>query len=199
MRKRKFVSSRRFGISALVFALIMTQGGITLSESIANTYKIKTENIKTEEVSQFFERDLREELNKEKADLRLHKQKSETKTETFKVTAYDLSYSSTQKYKSHPAYGITYTGVSLKGKTAQEAKAISVDPDIIPLGSKVLIEFNDEEHKQWDGIYTSVDIGGGIKNKRIDLFVGDFNSSKMSKVAKSFGVTYAKVTILPSY
>lgn len=55
--------------------------------------------------------------------------------------------------------GITFTGTQ-----ATEGRTIAVDPSIIPLGSTVIIG-NKE--------YIAEDIGGAIKQKRIDIFISD--------------------------
>ena len=112
------------------------------------------------------------------------------------VTAYDLSFQSTNKTKSHPAYGISRSGVDLRGESWDSARAISADPNLIPLESKVLIEFIDDKYKNYSGEYRSVDTGSGIKNYHIDFFMGDFGTYKPNKKTINFGVTRAKVTIL---
>ncbi|ARE64742.1 hypothetical protein A4V01_22110 [Erysipelotrichaceae bacterium I46] len=56
---------------------------------------------------------------------------------------------------------------------------IAVDPNVIPPGSKVLI----------DGIvYTAEDVGGSIKGNIIDIWVGTEQNS--------FGVKYKEVRIM---
>jgi 3D (Asp-Asp-Asp) domain-containing protein/LysM repeat protein len=57
--------------------------------------------------------------------------------------------------------GITATGVNLKENP--DAKVIAVDPDVIPLGSKVYVEGY--------GYATAEDTGGAIKGNRIDVFI----------------------------
>lgn len=89
------------------------------------------------------------------------------------VTAYDLSEASCNKGPSHPAYGLTATGRSLAGHTLESARAIAVDPNVIPLGSKVRIKFKDADMEQYNGIYTACDTGGAIRGNRIDLFAGE--------------------------
>ena len=89
------------------------------------------------------------------------------------VTAYDLSESSCDKGVSHPAYGLTANGTNLAGHTLESARAIAVDPDIIPLGSKVRLIFKDEDMQQYNGVYTACDTGGAINGNRIDLFAGE--------------------------
>lgn len=76
--------------------------------------------------------------------------------------------------------GITATGINLKANP--NAKVISVDPTVIPLGSKVYVEGYGEA--------IAGDTGGAIKGNRIDVF---FPSQQD---AINFGVKQLKVTIL---
>ncbi len=76
--------------------------------------------------------------------------------------------------------GISATGMNLKANP--NAKVISVDPAVIPLGSKVYVEGYGEA--------IAGDTGGAIKGKRIDVF---FPSQQD---AINFGVKQLKVTIL---
>lgn len=73
---------------------------------------------------------------------------------------------------------------------------ISVDPNVIPLGSKVLISFQDPAYKKYNGVYTARDTGGAIKNRKIDIFFGDFGANKASQKTLNFGRTKAKVVVL---
>lgn len=113
----------------------------------------------------------------------------------FEITAYDLSYQSCQKTPEHPAYGITASGVSLKDHTRESAMAIAVDPSQIPLGSKVLIVFEDSSRAKYSGVYTAVDTGGAINGNRIDIFFGD-EKENVSNEALNFGRSMAKVKVL---
>ncbi|MEL4024881.1 LysM peptidoglycan-binding and 3D domain-containing protein [Lysinibacillus endophyticus] len=76
--------------------------------------------------------------------------------------------------------GITSTGINLKENP--DAKVISVDPTVIPLGSKVYVEGYGEA--------IAGDTGGSIKGKRIDVFV------PTKQEANDFGVKQVKVKIL---
>jgi 3D (Asp-Asp-Asp) domain-containing protein len=76
--------------------------------------------------------------------------------------------------------GITATGINLKENP--NAKIISVDPTIIPLGSKVYVEGYGEA--------IAGDTGGSIKGNRIDVFIPS------QQDAINFGVKQLKVTIL---
>lgn len=121
---------------------------------------------------------------------------NQSETRNFIVTGYDLSYQSCQKSRGSSGYGITSSGFNLKGHTLTSARVIAVDPHVIPIGSKVKLIFKDEKYKKYNNVYTALDIGGRIRGNRIDLFVGDFQSSKPSKEAISFGITEASVIIL---
>ena len=76
----------------------------------------------------------------------------------FLVSAYDLSFQSCQKSRGNSEYGITASGFNLKGHTLQSARVISVDPTIIPLGSKVMLTFKENEYKRYNGIYKALDV-----------------------------------------
>ena len=106
----------------------------------------------------------------------------------YTITAYDNSPEDQGQWVN-----TTATGYSLKNKSRSEAKCIAVDPKIIPLGSKVKIEFLEDSYKIYDGYYIARDTGGAIKGKRIDLFLGDGNKKKE---VNKFGKTKAKVKII---
>lgn len=76
--------------------------------------------------------------------------------------------------------GITKTGVNLIDNP--DAKVIAVDPEVIPLGSKVFVEGY--------GYATAEDIGGGIKGNEIDVFI------PATPDAMQWGRKEVKVTIL---
>lgn len=76
--------------------------------------------------------------------------------------------------------GITSTGINLLENP--DAKVISVDPSVIPLGSKV--------HVEGYGEAIAGDIGGAIKGNKIDIFI----PSKQDAI--NYGVQQVKVTIL---
>lgn len=89
---------------------------------------------------------------------------------TFKFTAYCPCSKCCGK-----SDGITKTGVK-----ATQGRTIAVDPKVIPLGSIVIIDGHE---------YIAEDVGGSIKENRIDLF---FDSHKE---ALDFGVQYKEVFV----
>lgn len=108
------------------------------------------------------------------------------------VTAYTLSEASCSKGTSHPAYGRTANGTNLAGHSLYSARAIAVDPRVIPLGTRVRISFKDPEMRRFNGVYTAVDTGGAIKGNRIDLFAGEGAES----LAMHIGRRQAKAVLL---
>src|SRR5699024_10147552 len=76
--------------------------------------------------------------------------------------------------------GTTATGVDLNENS--DEKVIAVDPDVIPLGSKV--------HVEGYGTATAADTGGDINGDRVDLFMADEGD------ANSFGRQNVEVTIV---
>lgn len=98
--------------------------------------------------------------------------KSSSKVMTVRATAYTAS--------CEGCSGITATGINLKENPNK--KVISVDPSVIPLGSKVYVEGYGEA--------IAGDTGGAIKGKKIDVFI----PSKQDAI--HFGVKQLKVTIL---
>ena len=93
------------------------------------------------------------------------------KTITVKATAYTASCKSCS--------GITATGLNLKKNP--NVKAISVDPKVIPLGTKVYVEGYGEA--------IAADTGGAVKGKKIDVFM----PSKTK--ALNWGVKTVKIKI----
>ena len=76
--------------------------------------------------------------------------------------------------------GITATGINLRANP--ELKVIAVDPNVIPLGSKVWVEGY--------GHAIAGDTGGAIKGNRIDVFV------PTKEQAYRFGRKSVKIRVL---
>ena len=81
------------------------------------------------------------------------------------------------------------TGITASGNVAEEGKTIGVDPDIIPLGSKVKIVFAGTEH-----VYRADDTGSAINGNIIDLYMGTAESGGHEK-ALQFGRQTCQVFI----
>ena len=73
----------------------------------------------------------------------------------FEITAYCICKECCGKEPTHPAYGITKSGTK-----ATAGRTIAVDPNVIPLGTEVIIDGQ---------TYIAEDTGSKIKGKRIDI------------------------------
>lgn len=80
------------------------------------------------------------------------------------ATAYEAGFQSTGKRPGDKYYGITATGTRAKIGT------VAVDPRVIPLGTKLYVKSLDPNIPDY-GFATAEDVGGAIKNMRIDLFM----------------------------
>ena len=109
-----------------------------------------------------------------------------------KATAYDLSVGSCGKHPGEPGYGITSSGTKAKA-----GRTVAVDPEVVPLGSRLHITFPDE-YSHLDGIYIAEDTGRLIKGNTVDIFFGEdkSGSTEIYNQAMKFGVRYVDVTIL---
>jgi len=114
----------------------------------------------------------------------------------FKITAYDLSIASCGRALGHPSFGKTASGYSLAHQSRTQAMSVAVDTKVIPMGSRLYIEF-EEKYSKYTGIYTARDTGSAIKGNIIDIFMGDFRQNNVHPSVMEFGVTSAKVFMLP--
>ncbi len=79
------------------------------------------------------------------------------------ATAYTSSFEDTGKHPDHPEFGICYTGMK-----AREG-IIAVDPNVIPLYTKVYVEIVGSTPDY--GFAIAGDIGSAIKGNLIDLYL----------------------------
>lgn len=111
--------------------------------------------------------------NKDKQIVQLNKRIDELEQKglkplgTFKITAYGRDCDG--------CTGITKTGtVPIVGRT------VAVDPNVIPLGSTIIIDGQE---------YIAEDIGSAVKGNVIDMFVGT------EEISKYYGVKYKEIFI----
>ena len=98
----------------------------------------------------------------------LEEQPQWTSLGVFKITAYGIDC-------------LGCTGITKSGTVPEVGRTIAVDPTVIPLGSKVLIDGQ---------VYIAEDTGGAIQGKIIDLFYDTEQESA------EYGVQYKEVYIL---
>ncbi|WP_081988465.1 3D domain-containing protein [Halobacillus sp. BBL2006] len=117
-----------------------------------------------------------------------HKRFEEEKKEEHKQTVKDdVKRTVNVEATAYTAFcegcsGTTYTGIDLRANP--DKKVIAVDPDIIPLGSKVRVPGY--------GVAVAGDIGGDIQGHRIDVFIPEEGK------AFDFGRRQVEVEILES-
>lgn len=101
---------------------------------------------------------------------------------TMTATAYDLSFQSTGKKPGDKYYGLTASGTKVR------PGVVAVDPNVIPLGTKLYIESTDGSAHY--GYASAEDKGGAIKGNKIDLFF------ETPQEVKRFGRRKVKVYVL---
>lgn len=75
-------------------------------------------------------------------------------------------------------------GTTTRSGTPVRWGVVAVDPDVIPLGSRILID-------GYDTVFVAEDTGGGVRGTHVDVYFPDVGS------ALRFGVQHRTVTILP--
>ena len=84
-----------------------------------------------------------------------------------KATAYCLCKKCCGKSETHPEYGVTASGLKIIPGT--NMKVIAVDPNIVPLGTKVYVEGLNGAKDY--GYAIAADTGSAIKDLKIDLYM----------------------------
>jgi 3D (Asp-Asp-Asp) domain-containing protein len=109
-----------------------------------------------------------------------------------RATAYDLSVGSCGKSRNHKEYGITRTGTRATPK-----RTVAIDPNTIPLGSLLYIEFPEEENKR-SGIYVAEDTGNKVIGDIIDIYLGEDEpgSNYVHKKCIEWGHKHVKVYVI---
>lgn len=90
------------------------------------------------------------------------------KIENVTMTHYCICKKCCGKSPDNPAYGITASG-----RKATPYVSVAVDPDVIPLGADVLVDYGDGEIHYM----RADDVGGSIKGNHIDVCVKDHETA----------------------
>lgn len=121
------------------------------------------------ELDRQIEAELEEELRKEAERKAAEEEAKHWKQDSFRITAYCNCSECCGKWADGKTASMT---------TACEGRTVAVDPNVIPLGSKVVIDGH---------TYIAEDTGSAIKGNRIDLYISDHSR------ASDYGVKYKTV------
>ena len=80
-----------------------------------------------------------------------------------------------------PTLRVSVSAYCLRGRTASGLRVrtgiAAADPDVLPMGSVIRIRATGRA-TAYDGVYTILDTGGGIKGHRIDLHISNCAQAK---------------------
>lgn len=152
------------GLTAFLFIIV-----IGIQVGIYEGRKLEREEMRTENIDKIIS--LQVKNNQFRKEIELKNKLLQKKKDVFTITAYcnDPVCINVSAYRD---------GLTATGKVASIG-IVAVDPSVIPIGRDVYIEGL--------GWFRAEDVGGKIKGKRIDIFLGDF------KKAKEFGKQKAVV------
>ena len=144
---------------AVIFALVMASGNAQAEE----TYIVVPVEVieQTEAEPVLCEAEAPETNENELIEQTLLK--NAVKIENVTMTHYCICRKCCGKSPDDPGYGITASG-----RRATPYVSVAVDPDVIPLGSDVLVDYGDGEIHYM----RADDIGGSVDGHHIDLCVG---------------------------
>lgn len=79
--------------------------------------------------------------------------------------------------------------LTASGTTVKQGRTIAVDKNVIPLGSKVEIQFP-SEYSYLNGVYIAEDTGNAIKGNKIDVYLDSI------EVCNAFGIRDIKLKVV---
>ena len=144
---------------AVIFALVMASGNARAEDTYIVVLVEVIEQPEVEPVS--CEPEVPETNENELIEQALLQ--NAVKIENVTMTHYCISKESCGISPDNPASGITASG-----RKATPYVSVAVDPDVIPLGADVLVDYGDGEIHYM----RADDVGGSIKGNHIDLCVG---------------------------
>lgn len=136
-------------VGMAIVLLVVIALGITTYEVRELSEKVQKQSEETDKAI----KELREEIDQVKDDMPEF-------IGTFTTTAY---------CKCEKCCGIWTDSPTKSGTIPQEGRTIAVDPDIIPLGTQVIIN---------DKVYTAEDTGSAVKGNVIDIYFSDHEETE---------------------
>jgi 3D (Asp-Asp-Asp) domain-containing protein len=180
-------------LAILGICSVLGYGGFAYIQNIAEAKALSQEAKEVQEQNAVVIENLRKELEKTQQDNNklkqenemLRQQNDELEAEKKRRLANTFEVEAT----AYCDMGTTANGFNLTGLSREEAMTIAVDPNVIPLGSKVQVTF-DGPFEYLSGVYTANDTGGVITGNIIDVFIPNHDE------AMAFGRRTCAVTIL---
>lgn len=106
----------------------------------------------------------------------------QNKKSTMSTLSVKSASSRTKKYLgTFKAYAYNGSGTTASGTKTTANRTVAVDPKVIPLGSKIMINGK---------IYTAEDTGGSIKGKKLDIYMPSYDD------CMDWGVRNVKVYLI---
>lgn len=104
----------------------------------------------------------------------------------FLVIVFTLTASAAGRWQKFTASAYAVEGETASGKQTREGRTVAADPDILPLGTKILVD----GAGPFSGVYMVHDSGPKIKGREIDIFMDS------AAEAKQFGKKEVRVRVL---
>lgn len=149
--------------------------------------QLQSQSAKIAQLQKQIDESPRKQIEKVSETKQVEKPKQESKSDsswsTFEATAYSTHEN------GDPYAGVQWGNKTATGTTVQQGRTIAVDRNVIPLGSRVQVEFP-EPYSYLNGTYTAEDTGNGINGNEIDVFINDY------AVCLDFGRRPVKVKVI---
>ena len=137
-------------------------------ESISNNILEKMENEENQKNNEYGIKNKEEIIVERKANTYTEEPPVEyKKVIEAKATAYCLCKKCCGKSETHPEYGVTASGLKIIPGT--NMKVIAIDPNVIPLGTKVYVEGLNGAKDY--GYAIAADTGSAINSLKVDLYM----------------------------
>ena len=88
----------------------------------------------------------------------------------FKITHYCACVKCCGQWALNRPEGVVLTA---SGAEAKAGRTIAVDPDVIPLGTEVVVRYSDGN----EAVYVAEDTGSAVKGNHIDVYMDDHDAA----------------------
>lgn len=168
-------------ISILFIVMLIWIVGLTVNAiSVYNEVKSNSEELKNIQDSTSQIQSELDELNNKITSYQLQLNEMSEKYETMESNHLG-TFTTTAYCKCTTCCGIWSDSLTKSGTTPQEGRTIAVDPNVIPLGTEVLIDGK---------VYIAEDTGSAIKGNKIDIYLDSHQD------AQNYGIQQHEVYLV---